>query len=293
MIQFSIRLVLTSLLFLPCTGWSAEIVKIKGRGCLVDLKGTPANVDDTFFAVTAEGKKKAILVIKKVKGEKAIARIIKGQAEVGMSLKSRSSGGNATAEASAPTSEPAAKSRGSRAASGFLLGFALDNMSVDLKDPNTNASTGTVALSGNAFSAKYLFDYRLFSQVWFRGTTGLDSFVASGSSKCTETQKAVCDVKIYYLSFDALARFVFTEKGSLHPWAGGGFGLLFPMSKSSTALDSSSISNTSVTVVAGGLDWVMQSGAYFPVSIEYSLLPTSNDVKGNWIAVRAGMVWPF
>lgn len=284
-------------LMLPVSSaWSAEITKVKGKAVLIDLKGMAAASGDTFYAVDGQGKKKAILVVSKIKGEKAIAKISKGRAEVGMAVQAKAAGGSKasadSATASESTSRSSSKSSSMRANWGALFGFAMDNMTVDLKN-NTGASRGSESMSGNSFSAKFLFDYRVFKQIWFRGTTGLESFSATGGAKCTESEDATCDVNIYYLSFDGLGRYMFNETDAFRPWVGGGFGLMFPVTKKSTALDSSSISNTSVMVVAGGLDWALPSGTYFPISIEYAMLPSSEDVKGNWIALRAGVAFPW
>ena len=271
------------------SAWAAEVSKVKGQAVLIDLKGMSASAGDTLYAINGEGKKKAILIVSKIKGEKAIARISKGRAEAGMEVIAKAANTSKSTPESTESRDANSQSA-KRSYWGALLGFAMDNMTVDLKTA-AGASRGSESMSGTAFSAKLLFDYRVFQQIWFRGTTGLESFSATGGSKCTESETAACDVNIYYLSFDGIGRYMFSETGAFRPLVGGGFGLMFPMTKKSSALDSDSISNTSVMVAAAGLDWALPSGTYFPVSIEYAMLPSSEDVKGNWIAVRAGVAF--
>ncbi len=66
--------------------FAATVGKVKGKNVLIDLKGDPAAPGDLFYAVKADGKRSAILKIGKVKGDKAIGTILKGNAAPGMSL---------------------------------------------------------------------------------------------------------------------------------------------------------------------------------------------------------------
>ena len=65
------------------------------------------------------------------------------------------------------------------------------------------------------------------------------------------------------------------------------------MSKEASALDPASISTTNVILVSGGLDWFISKTTYIPISIEYGLLPKSNEVEANWIALRFGAAFAF
>jgi hypothetical protein len=161
----------------------------------------------------------------------------------------------------------------------------------------TNQDLGTASMSGYGFSAKGLFDYELFPQIWFRGTAGLETFNAEAGSRgsgrdCGPGNSDACNAKLMYLTFDFIGRYVFGQ-GSFRPWLGGGLGLLFPASKDATALDPASISTTNVIVFAGGFDWFTSPTFYVPVSIEYGLLPKSDEVEASWIALRAGFAVPF
>src|SRR5262245_720959 len=91
-------LLLVVALFAPCL-YAAQVTKVKGKSALVTLQGTAAAAGDRFYAMEG-GKKKAIIQIAKVKGDKAIAKVVKGTAAAGMSLSpapAASGGGAATA----------------------------------------------------------------------------------------------------------------------------------------------------------------------------------------------------
>lgn len=273
---------------------AAQVVKVKDTSVLVNLQGTPAAVGDNFFVVE-NGKKKALIKIAKIKGDKAIAKLLKGTAGPGMTLAPGPSGGGPTANSGGPSKHGGGgkKTSDSRQAYGFMLGYAMDTMSVNVNSATaSNVSLGTVALSGSGFSGKGLFDYEIFPQVWFRGLAGLEMFNAAGESKCGTGNKEACDAKIMYLSADFVGRYVFSE-GTFRPWLGLGIGLLFPASKSSTALNSSSIGTTNVITPQLGFDMYTSPTMYIPVSVEYGMLPKSDEVDAHWIALRAGVAFPF
>lgn len=290
--------ILILLVLIAPFSFAAEITKVKGSNVLLNLSGESTLPGDVYFAVEG-GKKKALIKIVKVKGDKAIAKILKGTAATGMSLERKGGGGSSSEAATTSTPRKSKSSSGSRASMdsraywGVLLGFAQDVMSVNVnRDVPPGDSLGTAGLSGSGFSAKGLFDYELFNQVWFRGTTGLEQFNVAGTSICGKGNKEACDAKIMYLSLDFIARYVFMT-GGFRPWAGAGVALLFPASKSSTALASSSIGTTNVLIVTGGFDYFISPSMYIPVSVEYGMLPKSNEVDAHWIAARAGVAVPF
>jgi hypothetical protein len=293
-----IRVILSLFVFFAMpSAFAAEILKVKGKSALIDLKGDPAAPGDLFYAVKPDGKRAAIIKISKVKGEKAIGKITKGKAASGYTLELKPSAvtrnSRSSSEDSASSdSGSSAPAGGVRSYWGFLLGYGMDKMDVNVNDFTSGLFREKTSLSGSGFSAKGLFDYELFPQVWFRGTTGLQGFSVSGSSICGVNNAETCNADLYYLSFDFLGRYVFSN-GNIRPWAGGGIGLLFPVSKKATALQASSISTTNVMMFAGGVDWFISPRMYIPISIEYGLLPKSDEVEASWIEFRAGMAVPF
>lgn len=281
--------------------FAGQVVKVKGKGALINLQGDSASPGDSFYAMDG-GKKKALLKVTKVKGDKAIARIVKGNAAAGMTTAPGPAGGgsgSATASPSAAESSSSESGHSPHSASagrsywGGMAGFAMDSMKVNVnRSQPPRDSLGIFPLAGSGFSAKGLFDYELFNQVWFRGMFGVEMFNVAGDAKCSTGNTKTCDAKIMYLSGDFIGRYVFAM-GNFRPWLGLGIALLFPASKSSTALDAASIGTTNVILPSGGLDWFISPTMYIPIQVEYGMLPKSNEVDAHWIAVRAGLAVPF
>lgn len=292
------NLLVFAVLILSPNLFAAEVTKVKGKGVLIELRGDPAVAGDDFYLLSPDGKRKALIKISKVKGEKAIGKLLKGKAAPGytMEFKAKKGGGKAAAASggakmAAPSMDDGSAA-GGRAYWGGIFGFSKDSMTVQVTSA-TNQNLGSAPMSGYGFSAKGLFDYELFSQIWFRGTAGLETFNAEGTKPiCGPTNTQACTAKLMYLTFDFIGRYVFGT-GSFRPWLGGGLGLLFPASKDATALDPASISTTNVILFAGGFDWFTSPTFYIPVSVEYGMLPKSDEVEANWIAVRAGFAVPF
>jgi hypothetical protein len=286
-------------LFIAAPAFAIEVVKIKGKSALIDLKGEPAAIGDMFYALSDDGKRRGIIKISKVKGDKAIGKIVKGKAEVGMSLELRPSGGGKTAVAAAesedaPSSDyPAGEHK--KMHWGAIFGITQTTMKAQVNDFTDSTQVfGTTNMSGMSYSAKGLFDYELFPRIWFRGSSGLEGVDVSGNSICGSGNTNACNAQIWYFSFDFLGRYVFADPGKkFRPWAGAGVEMLFPLSKKATALNTGTITTTSVMIVTGGLDWQLSPKYYIPISLEYGLFPSSSEVKANWIGVRAGFAVPF
>ena len=279
-------LVIFALFFGPSL-YAAEVTKVKGTNALIDLKGQAAAPGDQFFALSSDGKKKAVLQITKVKGDKAIGRILKGKADAGMALEPKA------ASAGAASGTAKAGSPNGRSYWGAMVGASMDSMKVQVNNFSVPGNVyGTANLSGMGFSAMGMFDYEVLPQVWFRGLGGIEGFNVSGSSICAGGNSQACNASIYYLSVDFLGRYVFS-KGDYRPWLGGGVALMFPASKSASALDSASIGNTSVIMIGGGLDWFISPTTFIPISVEYGMLPKSNEVDASWIELRVGVGVPF
>lgn len=280
--------------------YAAEIIKIKGKSALIDLKGDPATPGDVFFALSNDGKKRGLIKISKVKGDKAIGKITKGRAEAGMSLELKPGKAAPTATAAADSEESEAGEASADGANrkmywGAMFGFNRTSMKAQVNDfTDSTLVKGTTDMSGMSFSAKGLFDYEVFHKIWFRGMSGLEGLDVSGNSICGSGNVQACNAQIWYLTFDFIGRYVFQEQSAkMRWWAGGGIEMLFPASKKATALNTKTITTTSVMAITGGVDWQLSPKYYVPISIEYGIFPSSSEVKANWIAVRAGFAVPF
>jgi hypothetical protein len=289
---------LSLVLVLSPSLFAAEVVKVKGKGVLVELRGDPAVTGDNFYLISPDGKRRGIMTVSKVKGDKAIGKLNKGKAAPGYTLefKTQKSAGKASGSkkaAASQSTEESTPSADGRSYWGAMFGLSRDAMDVEVTSA-TNQNLGTANMTGYGFSAKGLFDYELFPQIWFRGTAGLETFNAEAASpaKCGPGNNQACTAKLMYLTFDFLGRYVFST-GNIRPWVGGGLGLLFPASKDATALDPASISTTNVMIFAGGVDWFTSPTFYVPISVEYGLLPKSDEVSASWMAMRVGLAVPF
>lgn len=255
---------------------AAQVKAIKGKKILIDLQGDAFKKGDVLNIIGPSGKVVGIAKITHLKGNAAQA-LIKGKAKKGFALKLRSSKskGAATASRSSRPSAPSA------AIYGGFVGF--NSSSADVKLPSNGPE---VSLSGTGFSLKGFMDYPLFSWLSFRGLVGLEQFNVGGESD-TVRCGGECTAEINYLGVDLWGRYVMGS-GSLRPWAGLGFNLMFPVSKKATALDENSITNTSVLNLGGGFDWMMSDKSYVPFQIEYNLYPSSEGVTATAISARVG-----
>lgn len=264
------------------TSDAAVVKRVKGQSVLVDLESDSAQEGDTYFLINDEGKKKAIVRITKVKESQAIAKVVKGQAVEGMTLLYRPGKKETQGADSA-----AYGAQRSRTNFGALAGFSMANMTVKLSTSTAATTNQNQDLTGASFSGHMFFDYALFEKLGFRGTLGVQQFNASGEKVCGSIGNQTCDANILYANMNGMFRFLMST-GDFRPWIGGGFGFLFPLSKSSTALASSSITNTSIGFGAGGFDWFINQTDFIPVSVEYGILPSSTDVSANMISARIG-----
>jgi hypothetical protein len=263
---------------------------------------------DMFFTLGTDGKKKGLIKVEKIKGDKAIGKLGKGKAEVGMALQRKS--GSATASGSGSTGSGSTGSGSSasgttpgsaRSYFGVMAGYTRDSMKTKVNDKDSSSPTviGEAAMTGSGFSLKGLFDYELFKQVWFRGTVGIEQFNVAGSFQRTATSTNnipncdSCTTSIMYLAFDFVGRYVFSE-GKFRPWLGFGISMLMPVTKSTTALAAESIGTTNVMIPQAGFDFHISPRSYIPVSLEYGLLPKSDTVpEANWIGIRSGFAMTF
>lgn len=276
------KLCISFLLLFSGAVFAAEITKVKGSSVLIELKGDAAAPGDQFFAIGSDGKRRALVVITKVKGDKALANISKGKPDAGMTLEPRT---DASGKKVARKKGGGEDAPSSRSYWGAIGGLSMDSMKVQVK---SLAGTTTTNLSGQGFSGNAFFDYELFKQIWFRGFAGVEGFNVGGTSVCGNSGKEACNASIYYISLNFIARYVFAT-GSYRPWLGGGLSMMFPASKSSSALDPSSISNTNVIQGAAGMDFFISKNTFVPFSVEYGILPKSNEVDASLIQIRLGI----
>lgn len=286
-----LRSFITNILLVVCLlslSSVASAIKVtqSGKGAvIVDLEGNAdVKVGDRFYTVV-DGKKKGIVQISAIKGNKAKAKVLKGVGNVGATLTPMKSAGQARKK-----DDDSDSGGGGGALSdltwGVLVGYSLDSQ--DVNATSTSASAEGISMTGSGYSLKAFGDWPISGSLGLIVRAGVETFNVKGSSNtvyCGSSRQ--CDTAITYLSGDALVRYFFTE-GFWSPYAAGGLGLHYPLSKSSNVLDVSRIAMTTVFFLTLGSNFNISESSYIPVQVEYGLFPPSNDVKTSIISVRAG-----
>lgn len=262
--------------------WAAKIEKAKGKKILITMDGDEMAVGQIYNVMNPEGKSVGVVKITKVGSARAVALLGKGRAEAGYDLKLRSRPAKKIKEPVAASEKTSSKKSNSYI--GGLVGISMISADVDLFD-TSGAAAGKTSLDGNGFSVKGLYDTALVDSIWFRGLIGLEQFNGSGSTNLACNGK--CETEILYLTFDFWGRF-FITKSTVRTWIGAGGSLLFPLTKDSSALKESSITNTNIFGLGGGLDYFLSEKTYIPFQIEYNMYPKSDTVTASSIAIRAG-----
>ncbi|MCB0391833.1 MAG: hypothetical protein KDD58_11105 [Bdellovibrionales bacterium] len=283
-----------SLLITPQFANSATIAKVKGKKVYILLESRiEARKGDILEIFDGQGKKRGLVKVRMVKGNRALGSL-KGKAQKGWSLKVRGASETSTADNNSEKKDRYEKLKQAPTSGsyyGVMAGFASDTMTATID--TTGNTTTDVDMSGSGFSGRLLFDYALWTSIWFRGMLGLENFATEGDQKiCGANNDEVCDVEISYLALDLWGRYLFST-GTFRPWAGLGFNLLFPSSKASTAIDEESITSTSVFAGGLGFDWFFKNDMYIPVQFEYGMYPASETVKANYMALRFGVAIDF
>lgn len=285
-------ILITALFLFASTSLADSVLLIKNDKALIE--SSSLSPGDKVFATDEEGKKKAIILIEKVKGEKAYGKITKGKAEKGMGI-IKSAAGSAS-----PTKEK--KSRASRNRNpieekpfsiGVLIGIGFDSMTVKLAD-SAGTLVETLYMSGTGFSAKAMIDYNFTSYLGIRLLAGLEDFTVKSSAKtavCNATTD--CRTDIMYITTDAWLRYAFVDTSSFNIWAGVGAGFWMPGSKTTNNIDESSVGTTSAIYLGLGTDIAADEDVYLPVQVDYAILPGSDQVTATAIAIRAGLAYRF
>lgn len=281
------------LMAFPYLAFAQVVKQVKGNQALVEF---PSDVTEgeEYFALNPQGKRVGLLVLKKVKGTKAIANIAKGKAQAGYSLVSRASLTSAspsTQSASEDSDETASETSDfsmKKNAWGGLLALWQNSMSAVEKDSLNVQETAN--MTGTSFGVGGFYDYSFTPNLQIRGIGSYDMYNVASTiaiNGCDSKTSKDCNVKIGYLSFFGNLKYNFTlSKTRFFVIAGTGF--LYAVSKSSTALKASDISLTQVFTGGLGLDYKLNNKSFIPISIEYGLFPPSEDVKASSIILRVG-----
>lgn len=242
-------------LFMSLSALAGTVSKVKDNRVLISTDGDTYSVGDRFFAVDENNKKKGLVEITQVKGDKATGTLIKGSAEEGMTL-------------TASTAKKSSKGK-SKSAYGGLASFVMNTMTI--KSP-------AYSLAGSSFDLLGFYQTVVDKKFSVRAAAGYQTFSATGNGGT---------VSLGYLGAFAIARYSFSQ-GAFEPWAGAGIGFLIPISKSSNVLDLSKVSTNQSVLISGGFDYALNKKAFFPFQVSYALLPNSSNVSASQIMITGG-----
>lgn len=304
--------VLIGILLHSTSGFAASVSQVKESKLLLNLEGSSMATGDEFFLVNESGKKVGLAKIKAIKGEKALAELLKGKAAPGMTVQARAAGAGSSsnaAAAEAPPAEPAAAEPSEEASSstekkvssrkkkkntgGFLLGYAMNNMTLTAQ---YSTLKNDLTMKDSGFLAKGFYDYSLMKDLVVRFGTGIQMFGVKGTTTnniCENGTTTACEVSFTYLVFEANGNYYLTD-GSFKLWLGLGYSFLLAATKKNNVPNLSSDSSTNQMITAGfGADWWTSRSAFIPLSIQYGMFPGSSNVKADALIVQAGYGFTF
>lgn len=261
------------------------VVNTKEKKVLIDLGGASWNVGDKLFATDGQGKKKALMQIKQVKGNKAVAEIIKGSAAQGMSLimaRAASSGGGSGSDS--------VVARGKRTGSAYGFSAAVMMNTMKISNFVSGSTSYSFDMTGMNFGAGMFYDYPLSSSWFVRGHGTLEMFDVKkqlGVAICKGGTSTDCNASFMQTGFYGTFNYSLTP-APFRWWAGAGGGAVVYLSKTSTVLNTSKFFFNTVLMGAGGFDYYISRNTFIPVTFEYQMIPdkeagvTSMVIRGGW-----------
>ncbi len=279
-IGFYIVSVFIYLIFVSSQTYAASVLKSNAKQAIIQL-------DDLEFSVTqgdqvvvmSNSKRVGILKIVQISAGKAKANILKGKAPVGGQVVTANAAGGGSGGGGGGTVSSSKKWH-----YGGVLGYFLDSQTTTLAQGTTPVD---VAQTGNGYAGKAFGEVAISGNLYFMGRFGIETFNVAGTASATvcSGSTANCSTQIMYVDGDALLKYNFSAKKFV-PFVAFGLGLFFPVTKSSTALNS--IPTISVFFLDAGADIQMGANSYIPVYFEYGLFPPSNQVKTSYMGLMLG-----
>lgn len=305
--NFAIHSSLALVLFLsPLLSQGSSVAQVKETKVLINLEGSSFSSGDEIYLVNESGKKVGLAKIKAIKGDKALAELIKGKANPGMSVQVKvSATGNvdsadqpsiqsheqANEETSKKTSSSSSKKK--KNVGGFLAGYALNTMALTAQ---YSINKSDINMKDSGYLLKGFYDYTLMKDLVIRFAGGLQTFNAKDTASknvCDNGNTAACEVSFTYLLGEANGNYYLTD-GSFKFWLGLGYSFLITATKKNNVSNLSSDSSTNQMITAGlGADWWISKQAFIPVSFQYGMFPGSSNVKAESLIIQAGYGFYF
>jgi hypothetical protein len=267
---------------------AADVIQAKdGRVLIRFTPGSETIKEGEKYFVMVDEKKRAIVEIKQVKGDKAIGQVVKsssGAALTGGKLKFAQTGGASASKTANNSHGRRARSRSGAMSSrpsadmswGVLGAYGLDSQTIK-----------SISLSGSGYELKGFFATPLIDNLDLVGRVGYEKFLVTGKSNLGNEK-----VDIQFLSADGLFQYNFTES-SVVPYVMAGMAFKYPLSQSSGGLLVEKSTIQAVALAGGGVNWNFSQNWYACFQAEYSYFLMQTDVTTSVIAIRAGLGLPF
>lgn len=306
-------LTLTTFLWLISLQVSAgEIRQVKGKKALIIISPGEFQVGDEVFSVGADGKKKGLLKITQIKGDKALANIVKGAAAAGHGLqlklkpidpaKAAPEGSSGDEAEEAASSEPSTRSKPpfgfmkrGKSAMGVTINQATNKLAITA---TSSAKTESINLAGSSVGLAGFIDLQATKSMNWRVGLGYQTFDGTGSTATPTfcSGSTSCSLAISYLTTEGWLQFsLFQTKEKMRFWAGIGGEFMIALSKknSITALSTTDSTNYFLFLSLGG-DIALDKESAIPISFDYALQPTSSPgAKASLSLLRIGYLWRY
>lgn len=267
---------------------AAKIVKVKGKKILIKKSSDEEFSKGESIFVMSNGKKKAKLVVSKVKGNKVFAVFKSGSKKA--ARKGATVGGAYMAGSGGSSSGGKFKRIKSSSFFGNIHWGLLGGLNINSMDVVVSGGSETVATSGNGFSAKVMGQYFMSESFSVNIISGLEGYSTSGESTtngCDSTSS--CTTDLQYITGEAWGQF-YLNNGGFSFWIGAGGGIYYPASSTTTALNADELSAITVFSGGAGVDWLM-GNTLIPIRFEYSILPSTDTVEASFIGIKAGIIF--
>lgn len=285
------NIVLSSLFLFSHHALATKIVQVKNGKVMIDTEGDSFNVGDQLTAIDGNGKKRGRLTIKKLKGRRALADVDKGNVQASFTLEAYSGSkrragydGERNSESSTAAKKMTSQDK---TAWGLMAGFSQNSMTVQL----TGASA---AMKGSSYSLLGFYQIALDKDISVKGYGGYQTLIASGSigtAVCSGSTN--CTIDISYIGLDAVVRYTVFRTRTIDFWMGAGFGYLFPISKTSSAVNTGSISANITYNFVLGVDYHLNKNHFVPIEFNYGVFPSNSSAEANQMSLSAGYGWSF
>jgi hypothetical protein len=282
MTKFKILILTIFGLTLHSIGWSQEITSVKGSKVYVESE-SPLEVGTQLDVIGSDGRSGTIEIVK-VKGPKALAKVVDGQAKAGNKLKERK-GESVKAESKKKGG------LGKRFRMGLMGGVAMPSQTIKLTD--VTLGNETITPTGSSYNIGAAFDLTLSRLLSVRLILAMDKFVTSTTSVkglCNRRTSTSCTSNITFLLLEPWGKINLIKNSKFGLFLGVGGQLMVPLSVTTTTLNPDYVQTSFAMAPGFGADITLGS-IVVPIQIDYAFLPSTEDLKTNILRIRTGFMF--